>query len=142
MDVKKPREKELLSNKSLKQLADDGRYYDNLHELCEKISIADQCAMDGCQPRVLKRELSSVFSLFLSLCEENVIKQGKGENDPQEEPQTSPKRPGNFVFARANWLRCPACGTRMVKVDNTTVIRNLPAYCKRCKHEVIVSWWK
>ena len=137
MGIKRPRENEPLSDKTLDKQASDGVYYDKLYKLYEHVSILNRRAADGCRTSELKSDLSTLSGLFLSLCGETSMKQGQ---DPKK-PQIAPK-PANFIHAGAGWIRCPLCGTRMVKVNSSTVIKNLPAYCKWCKKEVSVSWWK
>lgn len=49
--------------------------------------------------------------------------------------------PDNFIRNVNGWGVCPECGRKIMKLANTTVIVNFPAYCKSCKREVVVSWW-
>ncbi len=38
------------------------------------------------------------------------------------------------------WFRCPRCGfERFIKVRPDTRIRNFPAYCKKCKKEILIT---
>lgn len=38
------------------------------------------------------------------------------------------------------WYRCPVCGhSHFMKIRSDTVIRNYPAYCKKCKKEILVT---
>lgn len=39
----------------------------------------------------------------------------------------------------AGWLKCPACGKKLLYFNEDTVVRNLPVYCKKCKRELLVS---
>ncbi len=141
MIPKAPSFEQLLSDKALDRQKCDGAYYDNLYKLYGHISILNGRAAEGCDTNELKNDLSAVSGLFFSLCGETFTKQKQARNKPQKEPQAATK-PANFIHAGAGWIRCPLCGTRMVKVNSSTVIKNLPAYCKWCKKEVSVSWWK
>ncbi|MBE5846233.1 MAG: conjugal transfer protein [Lachnospiraceae bacterium] len=39
-----------------------------------------------------------------------------------------------------NWHECPICGNpHLLKYREDTVLINFPAYCKLCKHEVIIT---
>ena len=38
------------------------------------------------------------------------------------------------------WIRCPRCGIeRFIKVRQDKRIRNFPAYCKKCKKEILIT---
>ncbi len=38
------------------------------------------------------------------------------------------------------WYRCPECGNEhFIKILPDTVIIKYPAYCKRCKKEILVN---
>lgn len=38
------------------------------------------------------------------------------------------------------WRKCPKCGnTHFIKVRPDTRIINFPAYCKRCKTELVIT---
>ncbi|MCH5271585.1 MAG: hypothetical protein J1E83_12685 [Lachnospiraceae bacterium] len=38
------------------------------------------------------------------------------------------------------WLKCPRCGNEhFIKVFPHTSIHSFPAYCKKCKNEIVIS---
>lgn len=38
------------------------------------------------------------------------------------------------------WMRCPKCGNEhFIKVSKETRIYKFPAYCKRCKKEIVIN---
>ncbi|MCI8986900.1 MAG: conjugal transfer protein [Lachnospiraceae bacterium] len=38
------------------------------------------------------------------------------------------------------WCKCPKCGnTHFIKIRSDTRIVNFPAYCKKCKKEILVT---
>ncbi|MDD6058211.1 MAG: cysteine-rich KTR domain-containing protein [Clostridiales bacterium] len=37
------------------------------------------------------------------------------------------------------WKKCPACGAKVLKLRNDTSLKNFPMFCKRCKHEEIIT---
>lgn len=38
------------------------------------------------------------------------------------------------------WLKCPVCGTqKILRILPSTVVKDLPVYCKRCKQESVVN---
>ena len=38
-----------------------------------------------------------------------------------------------------NWIACPKCGSKMLKVRKDNRSENFPGYCKHCKEESIIS---
>ena len=41
---------------------------------------------------------------------------------------------------RKYWCGCPKCGNpKMLVVRTDTILKNFPAYCKKCKQESVVS---
>lgn len=38
------------------------------------------------------------------------------------------------------WCRCPVCGhNHFIKIRPDTVLINYPAYCKKCKNEILIN---
>lgn len=38
------------------------------------------------------------------------------------------------------WYPCPKCGnTKMIKIRPDTMLKNFPAYCKKCKTESVIN---
>lgn len=57
-----------------------------------------------------------------------------------KEPEKSV--PGNFIYVDENgWGLCPVCHTKVLKVTTTTVLKDFPVYCKKCKTDHLVNWW-
>lgn len=39
-----------------------------------------------------------------------------------------------------SWCGCPRCGfPKMLKVRQDTILKNFPAYCKKCKKESVIT---
>lgn len=38
-----------------------------------------------------------------------------------------------------DWLLCPVCGKKLLRLIPTTAAHDLPVYCKRCSTETIVN---
>ena len=44
------------------------------------------------------------------------------------------------LIVRNGWIVCPICGNkRLFRLDAETEARNLPVYCRDCKHEIILD---
>jgi ribosomal protein S27E len=38
------------------------------------------------------------------------------------------------------WMKCPKCGNEhFIKVSRETRIYKFPAYCKKCKNEIVIT---
>lgn len=38
------------------------------------------------------------------------------------------------------WMKCPKCGNEhFIKVSKETRIYKFPAYCKKCKNEIVIT---
>lgn len=47
---------------------------------------------------------------------------------------------GGKIYAKERWLRCPVCGNRrFFHVLPTTVGKDIPVYCRKCKREYSVN---
>lgn len=41
---------------------------------------------------------------------------------------------------KEEWVACPLCkAPKLIKLRPDTQIKNFPAYCKRCKREVVIT---
>jgi len=41
---------------------------------------------------------------------------------------------------KIRWCRCPKCGyEHFMKIRQDTVIQKYPAYCKKCKKEILIT---
>ena len=44
------------------------------------------------------------------------------------------------MVVKDGWIICPICGNkRLFRLDAETEARNLPVYCRDCKHEIILD---
>lgn len=51
----------------------------------------------------------------------------------------SQKESGKLII-KNGWVMCPVCGKgKILKVNRTTIVRNLPSFCRRCGQETIVN---
>lgn len=40
----------------------------------------------------------------------------------------------------SKWVKCPKCGNpHFIKVSQETIIYKFPAYCKKCKKEIMIT---
>lgn len=41
---------------------------------------------------------------------------------------------------KANWILCPVCGNKTRnKIRKTTILKNYPLYCPKCKQESLIE---
>ncbi|RGF60635.1 conjugal transfer protein [Roseburia sp. AF34-16] len=41
---------------------------------------------------------------------------------------------------KITWYSCPRCGNpHFMKLREDTKLRNFPAYCKKCKNEILIT---
>lgn len=44
------------------------------------------------------------------------------------------------MVVKDGWIICPICGNkRLFRLDAETEARNLPVYCRDCKHEIVLD---
>ena len=43
------------------------------------------------------------------------------------------------IIDKDRWLVCPGCGKKLIKLLPSTVVQDLPMYCRFCKQEAIVN---
>ena len=44
------------------------------------------------------------------------------------------------MVVKDGWIVCPICGNkRLFRLDAETEARNLPVYCRDCKHEIVLD---
>lgn len=47
---------------------------------------------------------------------------------------------GERINMDSHWVKCPRCGNKhFIKVSPETRIYKFPAYCKRCKNEIVIT---
>ena len=109
-----------------------GAYYDMLFNFCNSVIKANTlAAKDGVPPKQLATKLVKLSDDFKELCMEQVA------------VKSIPRaKPGNFMRVSDGWGFCPICGCKIIKVSDKTVLKSFPAFCKRCKIERVVNWWK
>ena len=120
-----------------------GSYYDVLYDFTKTMFMVNDKAADGENVKILQRQCKKVFPAFVTLCGMDMTEQQKEQPKPKQEPEPKPK-PRTVLQVtlktRDDWGLCPVCGTKCIKVRESTILVNFPMFCKRCKSERLVTW--
>lgn len=144
-----------------------GEYYDTLDEFSKELIKLNMSAAEcGASKKMISNKVTRLSEQFYYLCAGSSGRLGRPKEEspkvvekiiekvvevPVEkivekivEVPAKPKPeeiPDNFMREERGWGVCPICGKRLLKLTNSTVIKNMSMYCKMCRAEYIVSWW-
>lgn len=147
-------------NKANDKQLEDGAYYDDLYDFCCAVNKANMKSFEGEQPSSIAKTLKRYYDSFFRLCMveqpeckvvEKVVEKPVEvvvEKIVEKPVYRNIKRNHGGKVKHINtirrdhngWGRCPVCGCKMIKINEDSFILNFPAYCKKCKNEIVVSW--
>lgn len=142
-------------------IRDEVVYFDTLYDFASVISRLNNKAFDGVAKNAIEKNFCKLIPAFTLLCGVNtddnidiseVGNRKKASGRPKKKAQEQELPPGpkqeepeqlpyNFLKEDSGWGLCPVCGKRIVRLTSNTKLVDLPAFCKSCKEEYLVSWW-
>lgn len=64
----------------------------------------------------------------------------KKVNRSRKKVFTDTNESARITASNERWVKCPVCGTqKILRILPSTVVKDLPVYCKRCKQESVVN---
>lgn len=125
-----------------------GAYYDVLYSFTRTtVDLNNMACDDGAEPKKLSKRFQKLIHAFMQLCmiDEDMDQCVPNKKTERKKEKVQPKKeeelPDNFIQEVDGWALCPVCRKRILKLTSETKVINLPAYCKICHAEYIISWW-
>ena len=114
---------------------DYGSYVDVLYAFARAVVKLNDKAIDGEEPKLMKKRFESLAPAFIILCGGDV------DIPPKEKPKPKPKTVLQVnLQTKDGWGMCPTCGKKCIRVHENTILVNYPMFCKACKREYMVTW--